>query len=279
MGDALGPSTSSDSVGRVPWVGIGWRPEIDLTVERLHPDFVEVVAETVNPRWLPRSLKNLRTHGVRVLPHAVSLSLGGAEPLKTDRVRHLAQLAEALGAPLVSDHVAFTCAAGLEAGHLLPLPYTRTALKVLVDNVLAAQAMLPVPLALENIAAVLQWPDAEFTEAQFLTELVERTGCRLILDVANLYGNARNIGTDLERFLATVPLEQVAYVHIAGGIIRDGVYLDTHAHPMLPEVLELLGEVCARCRPPGVLLEQDDAFPSDATLADRLASLRRVVAR
>ena len=259
-------------------VGIGWRPEIDLTVERLPGvDFVEVVAENLAAAELPESLRLLRERGVPVLPHAVSLSLGGAEPLEMARVEHLAAVAEALDAPLVSDHVCFVRAGGLDAGHLMPVPRTRDALDVLVANVLAAQRVLPVPLALENVAALIDWPDAEMTEGQFLASLVERTDCRLLVDVANLYANARNIGTDPAEFLATLPLERLAYVHVAGGAERDGLYHDTHAHAMPDAVLDLLGDLCARVDPPGVLLERDDDYPSDADLAAELAAIRAVL--
>ncbi|SFK79848.1 DUF692 domain-containing protein [Amycolatopsis sacchari] len=259
-------------------VGIGWRPELDLTVERLPGvDFAEVVAENLRPDRLPESLVLLRKRGLPVLPHAVSLSLGGAAPVEVKRVARLAALAEALEAPLVSDHVCFVRAGGLDSGHLLPVPRTREALDVLVANVREAQKALPVPLALENIAALLDWPDAELTEAQFLTELTERTGCLLLVDVANLYANARNLGSDPERLLDELPLERLAYVHIAGGVERDGVYHDTHAHPILPEVLELLEELAARTDPPGVLLERDDDFPTDDELAAELAAIRAVV--
>ncbi|GAA3438208.1 hypothetical protein GCM10018954_078240 [Kutzneria kofuensis] len=88
---------------------------------------------------------------------------------------------------MVSDHVCFVRAGGLDAGHLMPLPRTRDALDVLVANVQQAQQTLPVPLALENVAALIDWPGAEMTEGQFLAELVERTDCRLLVDVANLY--------------------------------------------------------------------------------------------
>ncbi|MCP2168298.1 DUF692 domain-containing protein [Goodfellowiella coeruleoviolacea] len=260
-------------------VGIGWRSEIDLTVERLpQVDFVEVVAENLSPDRLPESLRVLRGRGVPVLPHAVSLSLGGAEPVDRDRVAHLAALAEALDAPLVSDHVCFVRAGGLDSGHLMPVPRTADALDVLVANVRAAQAELPVPLALENVAALLDWPDGELTEGQFLAELVERTDCLLLVDVANLHANARNINTDPAEFLTAIPLERLAYVHVAGGVEHHGVYHDTHAHPVLPEVLDLLAELRRRVDPPGVLLERDDNYPSDAELAAELDAIRAVLA-
>ncbi|RJQ85262.1 DUF692 domain-containing protein [Amycolatopsis panacis] len=260
-------------------VGLGWRSELDLSVARLPGvDWVEVVAENLHAPHLPESLRALRERGMPVLLHAVSLSLGGAEPLETARVEHLAELARVLDAPLASDHVCFVRAGGLDSGHLMPLPRTRDALDVLVANVRLAQSILDVPLALENIAAVLRWPEDELTEEQFLAELTERTGCRLIIDVANLYANARNIGTDPVAFLDGIPWERLAYVHVAGGVERDGVYHDTHAHPVRPEVLDLLAELCRRADPPGVLLERDDDYPTDSELAAELSTLRAVIA-
>jgi len=258
-------------------VGIGWRAEIDLSVERLGVDFVEVVAENVCTDHLPDSLRELRSRGVPVLPHGVSLSLGSAEPPEPARLDRLAACAQALDAPLVSEHIAFVRAGGLEAGHLLPVPRTREALAVVVANVRAAQDALPVPLAVENVAAVLGWPDDELTDGQFLAELVGRTGVRLLLDVANLYTNQVNLGLDPVAALDELPLEAVGYVHVAGGVRRDGVWHDTHAHPVPPAVFDLLAAVCERVRVPGVLLERDDAYPSDAALAAELAAIRRVV--
>ncbi|HST64647.1 MAG TPA: DUF692 domain-containing protein [Mycobacteriales bacterium] len=259
-------------------VGIGWRPEIDLTVERLSGvDFVEVVAENVCAGHLPGSLRLLRSRGVPVLPHGVTLSLGGAEPPDPARLARLAELAVALDAPLVSEHVAFVRAGGREAGHLLPVPRTREALEVVVANVRAAQAALPVPLAVENVAALFGWPGDELTDGQFLAELVERTGVRLLVDVANLYTNQVNLGLDPLAALDRLPLHAIAYVHVAGGVRRDGVWHDTHAHPVPSAVLDLLAELCARVAVPGVLLERDEAFPTDAALAAELAAIRAVV--
>ncbi|WP_307848721.1 DUF692 domain-containing protein [Microbispora oryzae] len=261
-------------------VGIGWRPEIDLTVERLPGvGFVEVIAENVTPARLPESLSVLRGRGVPVVPHGVGLGVGGADRPDTRRLGHLAGCAEALGAPLVSEHLAFVRGGGMESGHLLPVPRTRDALEVIVENVRIAQESLPVPLALENVAALFGWPDDELTEAQFLAELVERTGVGLLIDVANLYTNQVNLGLDARAALDALPLDRVAYVHVAGGHAHDGIWHDTHTASPPDDVLDLLAELCARAAPPGVLLEWDDAYPSDRALDGELGRIREAMAR
>lgn len=259
-------------------VGLGWRGEIDLVVERQPGlDWVEVVAENICAGHLPESLQVLRARGVTVIPHGVSLGLGGAGRPDPARLDKLAGAAEALGSPLVTEHLAFVRAGGLEAGHLLPVPRSRDALDVIAENVRIAQDRLPVPLALENIAAQLAWPDDELTEGQFLAELVERTGVRLLIDVANLHTNRVNLGLDPAAELDRLPLEALAYVHVAGGRLVDGVWHDTHAHPVTEPVLEVLAELCARVVPPGVLLERDANFPPPAELAAELDAIRRVL--
>ncbi|MFE5489500.1 DUF692 domain-containing protein [Streptomyces virginiae] len=261
-------------------VGIGWRPEIADAVERLDGlDWVEVVAENICPGHLPEALRRLRERGTRIVPHGVSLGLGGADRPDPEKLAALGERAVALGAPLVTEHIAFvrTSSPLLEAGHLLPVPRTRDALDVLCENVKIAQDALPVPLALENIAALFSWPGEEMTEGQFLTELVERTGVRLLIDVANLHTNRVNRGEDPAAVLDAIPLEALAYVHVAGGVERGGVWHDTHAHPVPPVVLDLLAELRSRVEPAGVLLERDDDFPPEAELAGELAAIREVV--
>ncbi|QIQ02057.1 DUF692 domain-containing protein [Streptomyces liangshanensis] len=266
-------------------IGIGWRPEIADAIEGLSGvDWVEAVAENVCPGHLPDALVRLRERGVTVVPHGVSLGLGGADRPDPRRLADLAARAEALGAPLVTEHIAFVRAGGaltaspvLEAGHLLPVPRTRDALRVLCENVRIAQDSLPVPLAVENIAALIAWPGEEMSEGQFLAELVERTGVRLLIDVANLHTNHVNRGEDPVRALDELPVEAIAYVHVAGGLERDGVWHDTHAHPVTRPVLDILAELRARVSPPGVLLERDDNFPHAAELAGELTAIRETV--
>jgi uncharacterized protein (UPF0276 family) len=268
-------------------LGIGWRPELALAIERRQspPGFVEVIAEDFDPaRPTPGPLANLLDRGVKIVPHGVTLSLGGAERPNASRVKHLAGLAKRFGSPFVSEHIAFVRAGGVEAGHLLPIARTHASLEVLVENVKIARDLLgDVPLALENISALFDWPDGEMSEAEFLAEALERTDCLMLLDIANVWANASNLAArdprEAARFLESIPLHRLAYVHVAGGVERAGVYHDTHSAAVRRGVLDLLEALCARVDPPGVMLERDDDFPDEATLNRELDAIAAAVAR
>ena len=289
---ARGPAASvrgTDAPGRafvVEGVGAGWRSEIAgwvATVPSL--GFCEVIAESVAPAGPPRGVVDLRERGVPVIPHGVRLSLGGAEPLDPARVTHLAACAEVLAAPLVSEHIAFVRAGGREVGHLLPVPRTREALDVLAAHVAQLQAELTVPVALEVIAALFDWPDDELAEPEFLAALLDRTDALLLLDVANVYANAVNRSQDpravLDRVLDLVPAERIGYVHVAGGGVRHeetglALYHDTHTDPVPDAVLGLLAHLVERAPGVPVLLERDGRYPPAAVLTAELAAIAQV---
>jgi uncharacterized protein (UPF0276 family) len=262
-------------------VGLGWRRQLAHRIEQeAGLGFVEVLAEHLNPAApLPTPLVRLKERGVPVVLHGVSLSLGSAESPDARRLDTLARLAERLGAVYVSEHVAFVRAEGIESGHLLPVPRGDEALDIIAENVRQAQAALPVPLALENIATLFEWPAPAFTEAELLAGLLSRTRALLLLDVANLHANALNHGTDASAVLAAVPPERLAYVHVAGGVRRGALYHDTHAHPVPDGPLLLLEALAARLGPVPALLERDDHFPPPEELSAELRAIEAALAR
>ena len=118
----------------------------------------------------------------------------------------LAALIELVEPPWWSEHVAFTGAGGVEIGHLAPLPFTRESLDVLCANVEQVRKAIPSPpLILENITYTLDWGGQEMSEGEFLAALCRETGCGLLLDVTNLWLNARRHGYDARDFGLTLP--------------------------------------------------------------------------
>ncbi|MEE3851144.1 DUF692 domain-containing protein [Gordonia sp. LSe1-13] len=265
------PNPSDRPVATWPHgIGIGWRPEIAGLVSDLPGlGFCEVIAESVS-RY---PIEMLSALDVPVIPHGIGLSLGGAEPVTPERISLLADCAERLKSPLVSEHVAFVRAGGVEAEHLLPIPRSREALDVLTDNIRRTQDGLPVPLAVENIATLFDWPDDEFSEGEFLAEVIDRTDVHLLLDVENVYACAKNRGTDPVRDLERLPHERIAYCHVAGGHMVDGRYHDTHTDPVPPDVLELVAQIAETGAAQAFMLERDGNFPPARELLAELDAI------
>ncbi|MBS1992328.1 MAG: DUF692 domain-containing protein [Cyanobacteria bacterium SZAS LIN-3] len=286
-----------------PALGIGYRPELALMIERRSDlRFVEVLAEDFRrPRDIPRALLDLKKKGVEVLIHSTSLSLGEAacdtrqscgsglwgrtagrflesagmyERRLRKQIRHLNELAQYLEAPFVSDHIAFVRAGELESGHLLPLERTEEMLEVLARNIAFAKENLSVPLVLENIATTFDVPGAEMSEAEFVRRVLEDNDCGLLLDLSNLFANSHNLNFSALDYLRKLPLDRLQYVHIAGGTFKRGLYHDTHCHPLQQQSLKLLQELSSMAPVPRIMLERDDSFPALDELNAELDSIK-----
>lgn len=261
-------------------IGLGYRPELALYIERREDlGFVEILAEDYHsPSCVPDALMTLAQRGVEIIVHCTSLNLGGTEPVDLKMVKHIDALARYFESPFVSDHVAFVRAGGLESGHLLPVPRNQVALDLLTRNVAQAKEHLSVPLVLENIATTFEWPASmqQMDEADFLTELLRLTNCQFLLDVSNLFANSFNHKFDAVDYLKRLPLERLAYVHMAGGTFKQGLYHDTHCHPLREQSLDLLASLCQLTVPSRVMLERDDSFPPITELSAELDAIAAV---
>jgi uncharacterized protein (UPF0276 family) len=274
-------TTSSTMFTQLPalGVGLGFRPPFrgDLFLNRDRVDFLEITADHYleSTPEKARELALLAEHFV-LIPHGLSLSLGSAEGLDPEYRDQLLALVRAVKPPWWSEHIAFTRAGGIDVGHLCPVPFSREALDVVSSNITEVQDRIEVPLILENITYTVQMPGANMAEAEFLAELVDRTGCGLLLDVTNLHTNAVNLGYDPIAFLDRLPMERVVQLHFAGGQWENGMLVDSHARPAPPEVWALLDEVLARAPVRGIILERDEDLPPFGALLDELDQAREL---
>ena len=260
-------------------VGLGMREPFlsELFLHRQDVDFLEIIADhyfDATPRKASE-LELLRAH-FPLVPHGLELSLGSAEGLDEKYLARMAALVNSLNPPWWSEHISFTRAGGVDIGHLCGMPFTRDALNILCRNIRQAQERIAAPLILENITYTLNWPGAEMTEAQFLTELVTRTDCGLLLDITNLYTNAVNWGYDPSAFLDDLPLERVVQFHFVGGEWQGGQLIDSHSQATPPEVWQLMEEACRRTRVKAILLERDENLPPFGEIVGELARAREI---
>lgn len=262
--------------------GISLRREhvADAFVASESIDLVEILADHYFARDR-RTREALRALSERftVVPHGLDLSLGSADGIERAYLGRLSGVVAAVRPPYWSEHIAFTRAGGRRIGHLAPLPLTHEALDVLCANVARVSAVVESPLILENIACPFDIPHAEMSEAQFLSALVERSGCGLLLDVANLYYNALNRKLDPFAVLAEFPLHGVVQCHLAGGHRAHGEWIDSHAFPVPEAVWQLFDEVARRAPLRAAIVERDENLPAFAELADEAARARAIMRR
>lgn len=261
-------------------VGLGFRQPFksDLFLNRQQVDFLEIVAEHyLDPP--PEKLQELELLAAHfpIIPHAINLSLGSAEGLDIDYLRKLAALIQQLNPPWWSEHICFTKAGGIDIGHLSPLPYTKEAVEILCRNISEVRRWIDVPLILENITYMVQLPGAEMTEAQFLSEVLERSDCGLLLDITNLYTNAVNYGYDMQDFLQELPWERIVQLHFVGGHWHDGILIDSHSQSTPVEVWELMNQVLSCASVKGIVLERDENLPTFTELIGELQQARTII--
>lgn len=201
--------------------------------------------------------------------HCVGMNIGGTDALDFDYLARIRSLAKRVEAAWISDHLCFTSCHGHNFHDLLPLPYTSEALAHVAARVQRIQDFFGQPLVVENISAYLRFRESNRSEAEFLSELVERTGCGLLLDVNNLYVNHVNHGEDIDAYLAALPLAAVREIHLAGYSRQDGYLLDTHDHPVHPPVWSLYARVVEAVPEVPTLIEWDNDLPAFSVLLDQ----------
>jgi uncharacterized protein (UPF0276 family) len=260
-------------------VGVGFRRPHVVQVLRDRPpmDWFEVVTENYFAEGgiQRRNVAELRS-AYRVVPHGVSLSIGGAEPLDADYLVRLKSLVSRLDAPWCSDHLCWTGFGGVDVHDLLPLPFTTATLEHVVERVKRVQGALEVPFALENASSYMEYRESTIPEAAFLAELAERADCAILLDVNNVYVNAHNHGFDAGAFIDAMPADRVVQMHVAGHTDQGTHLLDTHSDHVTPDVWDLYRRALRRCGPTSTLVEWDESIPAWDVLSAEAARARAV---
>jgi uncharacterized protein (UPF0276 family) len=261
-------------------IGIGWRhPHYgELLESRPALGFVEVHSENFFGEGgaALAVLQQARAHWPVSL-HGVGLALGSACGVDPWHLERLAALVERIEPLLVSDHACFARgergAAPLHASDLLPLPFNEDALAVLAANVQRVQDRLRRPLLVENLSAYVELAGADRAEPDFLDELARRTGCRLLVDVNNLYVNALNAQAPDPQaagraWLDRITPAHVGEIHLAGHCVLDDIVIDDHGSRVAEPVWPLYRHARQRFGEVPTLIEWDTRIPPLAVLLD-----------
>lgn len=244
--------------------GVGLRREHFDVVLQNKPavPWFEVISENfMLPGGRPRHALERVRRDYPVALHGVSLSLGSAEPVQADYLSRLRALADRVEPAIVSDHLCWTSLGGRNSHDLLPLPFSTEAVRIVARKIRRVQDSLGRRILVENVSTYLRCADAEMEEWEFLTAVAEAADCHVLLDVNNVYVNARNHGFDALRYLRGLPVTRVAQFHLAGHEDHGHVVVDTHDRPVCPAVWDLYRAAVARFGPLPTLIERDADVP------------------
>ena len=197
--------------------------------------------------------------------HGVGLSVGSTDPLNQQHLINLKHLIDRIEPGLVSEHLSWGSVNDQYFNDLLPMPYTQESLDHMVQRIDEVQAFLGRQILIENVSSYLEYRVSTIPEWEFVTELSQRSGCAVLLDVNNIYVNAMNHGFNAERFIQSIPVNVVKEIHLAGHTVKeiDGgvIRLDTHDHLVCDEVWELYRLAVNRFGAVPALIEWDKDLP------------------
>jgi uncharacterized protein len=206
--------------------------------------------------------------------HGVGLSIGADGPLDKAHLDALAALIDRYKPHVFSEHLAWSSHGDVFLNDLLPLPYTANTLNRVCDHIDQVQTHLGCRMLLENPSTYLEFATSTLSEPDFISEVIRRTGCGLLLDVNNVYVSCVNHHRDPRAYIRALPLEQVRQIHLGGFDAQadangDPLLIDSHGAPVAQDVWELYTDVLELTGPVATLIERDnDVPPFDVLLAE-----------
>lgn len=255
-------------------IGLRSRHVRELLETKADVGFLEAHSENYFGGGLPLDqIKQLSTMYPITL-HGVGLSLGRADDLDQDHLDNLVALINEVNPVFVSEHLSWSAYTHIHVPDLLPIPFINEALDVFADHVNEFQDRIGRQILVENPSNYIAFAKLDYTETEFLNELVERTQCGLLLDINNIAVSAHNLGYDAHAYIDDINSNGcVKQFHLAGyqvNTLENGetVYLDTHGKPVYPEVWKLYERAVARFGKVPTLIEWDTDIPELSVLLE-----------
>ena len=262
------------NAGLLPGAGVGFKPQhFDALLSDSRPvTFVEVHAENyLGDGGRPHAQLKVLRERFALSIHGVGLSIGGIESLDASYLERIARLVDRYEPQVFSEHLAWSSHDGTYFNDLLPVGYDHPTLHRVCRHIDQVQSRLSRPILLENPSTYLEFAGNDFHEAQFLNEIVRRTGCGLLLDVNNVHVSCFNHGWDPLTYIDTLNMSAVGEVHLAGHVeerrdLAAPLLIDTHGTPVASAVWALYTQVIALTGKVPTLIEWDTDVPEYTTL-------------
>jgi uncharacterized protein (UPF0276 family) len=255
-----------------------------ILADSVKNDFFEVHAENYMGAGGPahRALETIRSLYPLSI-HGVCMSIGGSEPLNAAHLQRFRDVVARYEPMLVSEHLAWCTHAGTFFNDLLPLPYTPATLARVCEHIDQVQEAIRRPILLENPSTYVAFDSSTMSETEFIEAIARRTGCRLLLDLNNVFVSATNQGYAVDAYLAGFPLECVDEIHLAGHAEqRDDedalLLIDSHDRAVGDVVWALYEQIVVRTGPVATVVEWDSSLPAWDVLRDQAQAAKQRMA-
>lgn len=270
-----------------PLIGLGLR----------HPHYQYVMQNQPEIGWFEVHTENFLHKGGPTLQfihaiaeryplslHGVGLSLGSAQDLCLEHLSRVKDLNQNLNPFLISEHLSWGAVGAYHLPDLLPIPYHQESLNLMAQHVQQVQEFLGRELLIENPSSYLTYTESDMQEVDFLVDLCEMTGAKILLDINNLFVSAHNHQWNAWQYLQTIPQEMVKEIHLAGHSLKkidDEHFLriDTHDHLICDEVWDLYDFAIQRLGRIPTLIEWDAQIPSFDVLMNEASKASRILHR
>jgi uncharacterized protein len=216
--------------------------------------------------------------------HGVGMSLGGETPLNRDHLNRFRKVADRYEPMIVSEHLAWSSHNTTYYNDLLPVPYTKPVLERVISHIHQFQDFMQRKLLLENPSTYVAFQQCDMSETDFLREIVQQTGCGLLLDVNNVYVSATNHNYSPAQYLAEFPLDHVREIHLAGHATEEDengapLLIDAHDSEVSDAVWSIYETIIAQLGSVPTLIEWDNDVPAWRILKDEAKKADAILAR
>ncbi len=262
--------------------GLGLRSDflLDIKKSKFQPDWWEVTPE--NWMHMPKLYEKAFEQAVNSRPtvaHGLSLSIGSVDKLNKKFVKQIKTFLDRYNIEYYSEHLSFSSLEGKQSYELLPVPMTKNMVNFISDKIKEVEDIIQRNLILEN-ATYYYAPYAEMREVDFINEVFEKSGAKMLLDVNNVFVNSVNHGFKARKFIDEIDKSKIAYMHMAGHYNDEdsNLKIDSHGMPICSGVWKLLEYTLKQVDAP-VMIERDNNIPPLSELELEYNQMKEIVKR
>lgn len=266
------------------YTGLGFRRDIADKILSLSGDDKPAFVEFAPENWIElggfwgKKLKEV-SEQFSITAHGLSLSIGSPDPLNWEFIKQVKSFLDEHSITIYSEHLSYSQSQNAHLYDLLPIPFREDAVKHIVQRIKEVQDFLERPLVLENVSYYTPVA-AEMTEHQFISAIVNESNCNLLLDINNVYVNSFNHNYDAKEFISNLPLDKVAYIHMAGHEqVEEDLIIDTHGQAIIEKVFDLFEWTLPQLKEVPILLERDFNFPEMEEIKGELNRLDTIATK